>query len=395
MYTSTALTAVAPKNRFLISDEQIESNRYNYTKGFDFNYAELFCQKILTPIREVWYRAKFIGFENFPLRNNPDSPLIFATNHSGMAFPWDAIAFISRGIEKLKDSADSIRALISPMLTKFPNMCPYMIDGLWWKAGCINATFLNFETGMKLNKSNILIFPEGIEGIGKGFDKKYQFQPFKTSFLRMSIRYKTDIIPFYTINGEYNNPLAYNIKPLTKVCKKFGLPFFPVGPVIFLAIFQPWIFYASLPSQLTFVLGERIKVYEMTDKPYDQLSQKDLKIIGEKIRSKMQENITTLSQTYGQKYYNIRSLLKAMWKNKRNFFRYFPAFWPLTMTYFDVNYKEVDGKGFIKFSLWNCIKTICKRPIVLAMYLPVIGWIFIAINSWLIMRRRKKQNKTK
>ena len=203
MYSQTAVAAAVPRNRFLITDNQIEENRETYTMGFDIKYAELFCEKILNPIREVWYRAKFIGFENFPLRNNPDSPLIFATNHSGMAFPWDAIAFISRGIEKLKDSAQSIRALISPMLTKFPNMCPYMIDGLWWKAGCINATFLNFETGMKLNKSNILIFPEGIEGIGKGFDKKYQFQPFKTSFLRMSIRYKTDIIPFYTINGEY------------------------------------------------------------------------------------------------------------------------------------------------------------------------------------------------
>ena len=134
MYNQTAVAAVAPRNRFLISDDQIESNREAYTMGFNYNYAELFCEKILNPIREVWYRAKFVGFENFPQRNNPDSPLIFATNHSGMAFPWDAIAFISRGIEKLKNSASSIRALISPMLTKFPNMCPYMIDGLWWKA---------------------------------------------------------------------------------------------------------------------------------------------------------------------------------------------------------------------------------------------------------------------
>ncbi|MBP5368247.1 MAG: hypothetical protein J6Z01_07340 [Bacteroidales bacterium] len=393
MYNQTAVAAVAPRNRFLISDEQIESNREAYTMGFNFNYAELFCEKILNPIREVWYRAKFVGFENFPQRNNPDSPLIFATNHSGMAFPWDAIAFISRGIEKLKDSASSIRALISPMLTKFPNMCPYMIDGLWWKAGCINATFLNFETGMKFNQSNILIFPEGIEGIGKGFDKKYQFQPFKTSFLRMSIRYKTDIIPFYTINGEYNNPLAYNIKPLTKLCKKIGLPFFPLGPVIFLAIFQPWIFYASLPSQLTFVLGDRIKVYEMTNKPYDELTQKDLKAIGETIRMQMQQKLTELSHQYGSKYYNLRSLLKAMWTNKRHFFRYFPAFWPLSMTYFDVNYKERDGKGTIKFSLKNCFKTIFKRPIVLAMYLPVLGWLFIALKSYFMLRRRRQQNK--
>lgn len=392
MYTQTAEALPERKNRFLISDEDIERNRDSYTNRFNLRYAELFCEKILSHIRRVWFRAKFVGFENFPQRNNSNAPLIFATNHSGMAFPWDAIAFISKSIEYQEDSPDSVRALISPMLTKYPYMCPFMIDGLWWKAGCINATFLNFETGMKLNKSNILIFPEGIEGIGKGFDKKYCFQPFKTSFLRMSIRYKTDIIPFYTINGEYNNPLAYNIKPLSKFCKKFGLPFFPFGPMIFLAIFQPWIFYVSLPSQLTFVLGERIKVYEMTDKPYDQLSQKELKAIGEEIRVKMQKNLSDLSKVYGKKYYHIRSLIKQMWKHKRKFFRYFPAFWPLTMTYFEVNYKEENGRGSVKFSIFNCIKTIFKRPIVLAMYLPIIGWLFIALKSWLILRRRKKIN---
>ena len=100
MYNQTVVAAAEPKNRFLISDEQIEHNREAYSMGYNFNYAELFCEKILNPIREVWYRARFIGFDNYPMRNNPDSPLIFATNHSGMAFPWDAIAFISRGIER-------------------------------------------------------------------------------------------------------------------------------------------------------------------------------------------------------------------------------------------------------------------------------------------------------
>ncbi|MCQ2973520.1 MAG: hypothetical protein MJ211_01770 [Bacteroidales bacterium] len=378
------------KNRFLLTDEEIEKNRENYTCKFNLSYSELFCKTILGPIRDVWFRAKFVGFENYPTRNNQNSPLIFATNHSGMAFPWDAIAFISQSLEKQQGSIDSVRALISPMLTKYPYMCPFMIDGLWWKAGCINATFLNFETGMKLNQTNILIFPEGIEGIGKGFDKKYQFQPFKTSFLRMSIRYKTDIIPFYTINGEFNNPLAYNIKPLTKICKKIGLPFFPFGPIIFLALFQPWIFYVSLPSQLTFVLGERIKVYELIDKPYEDLTQKDLKILGEKLRVIMQQKLNEATEKYGKKYYDIKGLIKSMWKNKKHFFRYFPAFWPLTMTYFDENYKENNGKGEIKFSIFNCLKTIIKRPIILAMYLPIIGWIIIGLKSWWTLKKRNK-----
>lgn len=376
------------RNRLLISDEEVELNKENYSRHFSQPYLEAFCRHVLSHISNVWYRPKFVGFDEMPKRNNPEAPLVFATNHSGMAFPWDAIVFITQIADRHLPSQESIRALISPMLTKYPYMCPFMIDDLWFKAGCINASLLNFETAMRLNETNVLIFPEGIEGIGKGFDKKYQLQPFKTSFIRMGIRYKTDIVPFMTVNGEYNNPLAYSIKPIDKFVRKFGLPFFPMGPIIFLAIFQPWIFYISLPSQLTFVIGEPIKVYDMVDKPYDQLSQKELKEIGERVRVKMQHQLDNASHTYGKKYYNMRSLIKAAWKHKRYFLRYFPAFWPLVMTYFDVNYDEKQGDSSLKITLWKILKTLIKRPWVLAMYLPVLGWLIIGIRNWWVLRKR-------
>jgi 1-acyl-sn-glycerol-3-phosphate acyltransferase len=378
------------RNRLIITDKEIEENRENYSGGFSKDYLENFCEYILNPIRKVWYRAEFVGFEKLPGRNNPDAPLIYADNHSGMAFPWDAIVFISEIASRKYSEPDGIRALISPMLTRYPYMCPFMIDGLWWKAGCINANLLNFETGMKLNKSNLLIFPEGIDGIGKGFDKRYELQNFKTSFVRMSIRYKSDVIPFYTVNGEFNNPLAYNVKPLTKFVRKFGMPFFPLGPVIFLALFQPWIFYVSLPSKLTFVMGKPIKVYEMVEnKPYEDFTQRELKLTAEEIRRKMQKELSFYKDRYGGKFYDVPGLLKSMWKNRRLFFRYFPAFWPLTMTYFDVNYDGKIGVESLKFSIKKCIKTILKRPVVLAMYLPVLGWIIIAVRNWYLMRRKK------
>ncbi len=376
------------RNRLVISDEQIEGNREEYKRHFSLPYMEAFCRHVLNHVSNVWYRPRFVGFDQLPERNNPSAPLVFATNHSGMAFPWDAIVFISQIAARELPMKDGIRALISPFLTKYPYMCPFLIDDLWFKAGCINATLLNFETAMSLNESNVLIFPEGIDGIGKGFDKRYQLQPFKTSFLRMSIRYKTDIIPFMTINGEYNNPLAYNWKPLTRLVRKLGMPFFPLGPLAFLAALQPWIFYISLPSRLTFVIGEPIHVYEMVDKPYEQLSQKELKVLGEKIRVQWQRQLLDAKKVYGKKYYDIRSLVKAMWRHRRYFFRYFPPFWPFVMTYFDVNYDENVGDKSLRLTFGKCLKTIVKRPWVLAMYLPVAGWIFIALRSLLRMRRR-------
>jgi 1-acyl-sn-glycerol-3-phosphate acyltransferase len=379
------------RNRLIITDEEIEKNKEEYKRYFSLPYLNAFCRHVLSHVSNVWYRPQFVGFDKLPLRNNSEAPLVYATNHSGMAFPWDAIVFITQIADRRPDIANSIRALISPMLTKYPYMCPFLIDDLWFKAGCINATFLNFETAMRLNETNVLIFPEGIDGIGKGFDKRYQLQPFKTSFLRMSIRYKTDIIPFYTINGEYNNPFAYNVKPLTNFVRKFGMPFFPLGPVIFLAIFQPWIFYISLPSQLTFVMGEPIRVYDMVDKPYDQLSQKELKVIGESVRKTMQQRLEETQKKYGKKFYNVKSLLKAMWKHRRYFLRYFPPFWPLVMTYFDVNYNSTQGDESLRLTFRKCLKTIIKRPWVLAMYLPVLGWVVIALRSWWKMRGKSNR----
>lgn len=378
------------RNRLILTDEEIQQNVESFSRIYNESYTDSFVKSILSNIRKVWFRAEFIGFDEPQKRNNPDAPLIYATNHSGMSFPWDAIAFISKIVEDVKNSFDGIRALISPMLTKYPFMCPFMIDGLWWKAGCINANLLNFETAMKVNAGHILIFPEGIDGIGKGFDKRYKLQSFKTSFLRMSIRYKTDIVPFATVNGEYLNPWAYNFKKLSNLFKQIGMPFFPFGLIIFLAVLQPWIFYCCLPAKLIFVRGERIRAYDMIDKPYEEITQKDLKALGERVRVIMQHNLDECVKKYGQIHYNLKALVKAAWRNRKNFFRFFPPTWCLAMWGFDDNYKSDNKKSGSIFKL----KTLFKHPIILAMYLPVLGWLFIGLKSRYILRKRDKSNAT-
>ena len=168
------------------------------------------------------------------------------------------------------------------------------------------------------------------------------------------------------------------------------MPFFPLGPVILLSFVQPWIFYASLPSKLTFIIGNPIKVGDMVeDKPYEDFTHEELKETAEKIREIMQKELSSYKEKYGGKFYDIKGLLKAMWKSRRYFFRYFPAFWPFAMTYFDVNYNESEGSESLRFSLKKCIKTIWKHPVVLALYTPVLGWFFI----WLYNRYQSKKQR--
>jgi hypothetical protein len=57
------------------------------------------------------------------------------------------------------------------------------------------------------------------------------------------------------------------------------------------------------------------------------------------------------------------------------------------MTYFDVNYDSNQGDSSLKITFRKCLKTIVRRPWVLAMYLPIVGWGIIALRSWWKMRR--------
>ncbi len=50
-----------------------------------------------------------------------------------------------------------------------------MIPDFWHRVGCVDASLENFESLLADNQE-VLIFPEGVEGIGKGFEKRYQIQ---------------------------------------------------------------------------------------------------------------------------------------------------------------------------------------------------------------------------
>jgi hypothetical protein len=185
-------------------------------------------KNVLGPLDQCYFRSAFVGFEPFPERNHPDRPLIFASNHSGMAFPWDGIIFTARLFARSGyDFAKAVRPLTAPMLSRSTLMNPFLVENFWKRVGSIEATSLNFETMMHCPDSNILVYPEGVPGIGKGFDKKYQLQRFfATSFIRVSLKYQADIIPVATVNGEYINAYAYHSDAVNRLANKVGIPFF-------------------------------------------------------------------------------------------------------------------------------------------------------------------------
>ena len=361
--------------------EEAANNKKIIHEYFNIKFTREIVRKVVKFLFEYYFRPRFIGFDNYPKRNNPDVPLIFASNHSGMAFPWDGIVLASGVYDMFDYGPDCFRPLASPMLSESPIMNPYMYENLWKIVGSVDASFLNFETMMQQNDFNLLIYPEGVPGIGKGFNHRYQLQRFSSSFITMSIKYKTDIVPILTVNGEYINPYAYRSDFLNKLVNKVGIPFFPLGPVSLLIPFQAWIFYMGFPAKLTYVLGERIKPYEMTDKPIEKLSYDELVEIKEKVRTNMQVQLNKAVEKYGKNPYHMKEFFSINIRNLGKIPYSMPFGWPLLFEHFNRMWKKNQIDKPFKLGFLSSLRIIFKSPQLLFFYIPVLGWIPLLIKG--------------
>ncbi len=375
-------TATNKSNWYTDLSHQAENNKHIIHEYFDLDYTKSLIRNVIRYLDDFYFRSRFIGFEKMPERNDPEVPLIFASNHSGMAFPWDGI-ILAAGIYELFDYGPKcMRPLASPMLSESILMNPYLHNNLWKIVGSVDASFLNFETMMLQNEHNLLIYPEGVPGIGKGFNRRYQLQRFSSSFITMSIKYQTDIVPLLTVNGEFINPFAYRSDMLNRLVNKIGVPFFPVGFISLLIPFQPWIFYMGFPAKLTYVLGKAIRPYEMTRKPIDQLSYDELVEIKEKVRANMQEQLNEAVAKYGKKPYQIREFFSVSFKNLGKLPYSMPFGWPVLFERFNQAWKKNKLNGSpLKLGFLSWLRTIIRSPKQLCFYLPIVGWIPLLIEG--------------
>ena len=351
---------------------------------FDRSYVKSMAQAILSPLAHRYFHAEMHGFDTLPSRPNPEKPLLFASNHSGMAFPWDAIVFESLWLERCDFDVNAApRPLAAPMLNGMKFMAPYELPNFWRKAGCIDANTPNFEAMMEANTSDVLIYPEGVPGIAKGFNRKYELQRFSSSIVRMAIKHKTDIIPVATVNAEYINPLSFSFDVINKFVKKLGLPFLPLGPLVALIPLQPWVFYMALPARLTYVAGEPIKVYEWVDDP-DSLTLSDYRELAEKVRVQMQTHLDESVAKFGANpYEKPNNPTITTHASKGAWWKFIPFFWPLWFWGHRLKYlANPDASSeHANPSFWDLLKALFKSPRLFAYYLPIIGLLLLGITG--------------
>lgn len=364
----------------------IRRNQGILTEYYDKDYLQSMVDHVFKKLGQHYFRPTVVGFDQYPERRREDRPLIWASNHSGMAFPWDAMVFGGAMYAHCEQSGvPFIRILTAPMLSETQLMNPYMTPDFWKRMGGIDATSLNFETLMSQSESDVLIYPEGVPGIGKGFNRRYQLQRFSTSFVRMALKYDTDIIPVYSINGEYINPHSYRSRWVNAVVQRLGVPFLPLGLLTLMIPFFPWVFYFGLPAKFYFVQGQRLRPRDWLNKPWEEVTPEDITAIRDRIHAQMQTEIDAAVKQYGQKPYDWSHLWQCFRKNMKEFWGIFPMTWCLLFTEHERQYRRFKRTGQpvqITLNRWSAFHWLARNPFALFFFVPIIGWIPLAIRGY-------------
>ena len=344
--------------------------------AFDATASEAFARSVVDLLNDVYFRTRLVGFDDWEERARPGAPVIFVSNHSGMALPWDAVAFVGALFRRFGYAPErSLRTLISPFFTRVRLLRLYQIPDVLTRAGGVEATYQNFEAAMRLGRGHVLIYPEGLRGIGKGFDSRYRLQRVSSSVVRMALTHRTDIVHFASVNAEYIHPFAYRSEGLNRVGKRLlGLPFLPLTLLLPLIVIQPWVFYMAFPAQLTFVRKSRTRWQDLAGgRAVGDVSEAEIQAIRARLQARMQRELDEAEAEYGRAPFGWRSFFRQARRHWRTFPLWLPVGWPLLFWAFEREWRR-RGRGLPPKRL-SVLGIILRQPWLLAYYVPVLGWL--------------------
>jgi 1-acyl-sn-glycerol-3-phosphate acyltransferase len=189
-----------------------------------------------------YFRVDAKGVANIPAKG----PAIIVANHSG-TLPYDGTMTHLAVYNELK-SKRLVRFLVDDFVFQIP-----CLRGFIERTGGVRASFANAEKLLR-DGNLVVIFPEGVAGVGKTYDEKYRLLPFsRGGFVRLAVKVRAPIIPLSIIGAEEIHPLIWKSKELGRM---LGVPFMPFTPTF------PWLGplgLVPLPSKWKLIFGKPVR----------------------------------------------------------------------------------------------------------------------------------------
>lgn len=160
---------------------------------------------------------------------------ILVANHSG-AIPFDG-PVLQRAILEARPQLPEPRWLVEDQIFDAP-----WVGTLFNRLGAVRASPENATRLLEEGRS-VIVFPEGIHGMGKPFAERYQLKRFgRGGFVKLALRTGAPIVPVAIVGAEEAAPLVARLPP-----GMFGLDYVPITPLGPIPLPSKWMIRLGAP----------------------------------------------------------------------------------------------------------------------------------------------------
>jgi 1-acyl-sn-glycerol-3-phosphate acyltransferase len=179
-----------------------------------------------------YFRVKCFGIEHVPSSGRA----MLVGNHTG-GIPVDGGMVLA----SLLLDHDPPR-LGHGMVEKFVANLPFL--SYWWDRVGQFTGLPEHAVGLLERDRVLVVFPEGVRGVGKLAEDGYELERFGTGFLRLALETKTPVIPFAFVGGVEAMPTVGHLERLARALR---VPYIPI---------TPYLLPMPLPLRCVIVYGE-------------------------------------------------------------------------------------------------------------------------------------------
>lgn len=162
-----------------------------------------------------YFRVEVTGLEHIP----PTGPVLLVANHAGQ-LPFDGLMIGASLVLEL-DPPRMVRSMVERWIPRLPWLSTWFA-----RSGQVVGTPDNCRRLLEHDQV-VLTFPEGVRGIAKTFEHRYQLQRFGSGFMRLALETGSPVVPVGVVGAEEQAPALMNVRPLARL---LGMPAFPVTP---------------------------------------------------------------------------------------------------------------------------------------------------------------------